>query len=162
RARRFLSPRAPRKRRPRAPGERRPWRRTGRGRATSIPIFVTARPFERYETFLLCGQESARTEARPRLRRPGTGVVGANGRQMRERRSDIIDLPIQRAPIVPAHLTVDGARKIAALKRAVVVLVESGGRLLGLVEARAGRRARRGRGRDGRATDRPRPPSDHV
>jgi|SRR6185437_2535033 CBS domain-containing protein len=57
--------------------------------------------------------------------------------QMRERRSDIIDLPIQRAPIVPAHLTVDGARKIAALKRAVVVLVESGGRLLGLVEARA-------------------------
>jgi CBS domain-containing protein len=56
---------------------------------------------------------------------------------MRERRSDIIDLPIQRAPIVPAHLTVDAARKIAALKRASVVLVESGGRLLGLVDARA-------------------------
>lgn len=56
---------------------------------------------------------------------------------MRERRSDIIDLPIRRAPIVPAHLTVDCARKVAALKRAGVVLVESGGRLLGLVDVDA-------------------------
>ena len=55
---------------------------------------------------------------------------------MRDRRSDITDLPIQPAPIVPAHLTVDAARKVAALRHAGVVLVESGGRLLGLVEAR--------------------------
>lgn len=55
---------------------------------------------------------------------------------MRDRRSDIIDLPIQPAPIVPAHLTVDAARKVAALRRAGVVLIENGGRLLGLVEVR--------------------------
>jgi CBS domain-containing protein len=55
---------------------------------------------------------------------------------MRNRRSHIIDLPIHPAPVVPAHLPVGAARKIAALKRAAVLLVESGGRLLGLLDAR--------------------------
>jgi CBS domain-containing protein len=55
---------------------------------------------------------------------------------MRDRRSQIIDLPIHPAPVVPAHLPVGDARKIAALRRAAVLLVESGGRLLGLVDAR--------------------------
>ncbi|HLK93727.1 MAG TPA: CBS domain-containing protein [Polyangia bacterium] len=56
---------------------------------------------------------------------------------MRDRRSHIIDLPIHPAAVVPAHLPVGAARKIAALKRAAVLLVESGGRLLGLLDARA-------------------------
>lgn len=56
---------------------------------------------------------------------------------MRNRRSHIIDLPIHRVPVVPAHLPVGAARKIAALKRAAVLLVENGGRLLGLLDARA-------------------------
>src|SRR5579871_943366 len=56
---------------------------------------------------------------------------------MRDRRSHIIDLPIHPAAVVPAHLPVGAARKIAALRRAAVLLVESGGRLLGLLDARA-------------------------
>jgi CBS domain-containing protein len=55
---------------------------------------------------------------------------------MRNRRSHVIDVPIHPAPVVPAHLPVSAARKIAALKRTAVLLVESGGRLLGLLDAR--------------------------
>ncbi len=56
---------------------------------------------------------------------------------MRERASTIVDLPVRNAPIVPAHLSAGAARKVAALKGTPFVLVESGGRLLGVADARA-------------------------
>jgi CBS domain-containing protein len=47
------------------------------------------------------------------------------------------DLPIQPVPIVPAHLSMAAARKIADLKRAAVLFVERDGRLLGTLDEHA-------------------------
>jgi CBS domain-containing protein len=47
------------------------------------------------------------------------------------------DLPIRSVPIVPAHLSMTAARKIAELKRAVVLFVERDGRLVGILDERA-------------------------
>jgi CBS domain-containing protein len=47
------------------------------------------------------------------------------------------DLPIRAVPIVPAHLSMAAARKIAELKRATVLFVERDGRLLGTLDEHA-------------------------
>jgi CBS domain-containing protein len=47
------------------------------------------------------------------------------------------DLPIRAVPIIPAHLSMAAARKIAELKRATVLFVERGGRLMGTLDEHA-------------------------
>ena len=47
------------------------------------------------------------------------------------------DLPIRPLPVIPAHLSMGAARKIAALKRAAVLLVERDTRLVGTLDERA-------------------------
>ena len=47
------------------------------------------------------------------------------------------DLPIQAVPIIPAHLSMAAARKIAELKRATVLFVERDGRLMGTLDEHA-------------------------
>ena len=47
------------------------------------------------------------------------------------------DLPIRTVPIVPAHLSMAAARKIAELKRATVLFVERDGRLIGTLDEQA-------------------------
>ena len=47
------------------------------------------------------------------------------------------DLPIRAVPIIPAHLSMAGARKIAELKRATVLFVERDGRLMGTLDQQA-------------------------
>ena len=47
------------------------------------------------------------------------------------------DLPIRTVPIVPAHLSMAAARKIAELKRATVLFVERDGRLMGTLDEHA-------------------------
>jgi CBS domain-containing protein len=47
------------------------------------------------------------------------------------------DLPIQAVPIIPAHLPMGGARKIAALKNASLLFVARGAQLVGILDARA-------------------------
>jgi CBS domain-containing protein len=44
------------------------------------------------------------------------------------------DLPIRAVPVVPAHLSMATARKIAELKRAAVLFVERDGRLVGILD----------------------------
>ena len=44
------------------------------------------------------------------------------------------DMPMRRIPAVPAHLTVAAARKVAALKRIAVLLVEQEERVVGTVD----------------------------
>jgi CBS domain-containing protein len=46
------------------------------------------------------------------------------------------ELPIRPAPVIPAHLSMAAARKIADLKRATLLFVEHEGRLLGLLDER--------------------------
>ena len=47
------------------------------------------------------------------------------------------DLPIRALPIIPAHLSMAAARKIAELKRATVLFVERDGRLMGTLDEHA-------------------------
>ena len=47
------------------------------------------------------------------------------------------DLPLIAVPAVPAHLPMSAARKIAALKRAPLLLAERDGVLVGVVDERA-------------------------
>jgi CBS domain-containing protein len=44
------------------------------------------------------------------------------------------DLPIRAVPVIPAHLSMAAARKIAELKRATVLFVERDGRLMGALD----------------------------
>lgn len=46
-------------------------------------------------------------------------------------------LPIRAVPIIPAHLSMAAARKIAELKRATVLFVERDGRLMGTLDEHA-------------------------
>jgi CBS domain-containing protein len=46
------------------------------------------------------------------------------------------DLPIRAVPVVPAHLSMAAARKIAELKRTAVLFVERDGRLAGILDER--------------------------
>lgn len=47
------------------------------------------------------------------------------------------DLPIHAVPIIPAHLPMGGARKIAALKKTSLLFVERGAQLVGILDAHA-------------------------
>jgi CBS domain-containing protein len=47
------------------------------------------------------------------------------------------DLPIRAVPIIPAHLSMAAARKVAELKRATVLFVERDGRLMGTLDEHA-------------------------
>ncbi|HXJ22680.1 MAG TPA: CBS domain-containing protein [Polyangia bacterium] len=47
------------------------------------------------------------------------------------------DLPVLAAPALPAHLPMSAARKVAALKKASLLLAERDGRLVGVVDERA-------------------------
>jgi CBS domain-containing protein len=47
------------------------------------------------------------------------------------------DLPIRAVPIIPAHLPMGGARKIAALKETSLLFVARGGQLAGILDGRA-------------------------
>jgi CBS domain-containing protein len=49
----------------------------------------------------------------------------------------VADVAMRAAPIVPLHLTMGAARKVARHKSAVVVIVEVAGRLVGLLDERA-------------------------
>jgi hypothetical protein len=44
------------------------------------------------------------------------------------------DLPIHSVPIIPAHLPMGGARKIAALKQTSLLFVARGARLVGILD----------------------------
>jgi CBS domain-containing protein len=47
------------------------------------------------------------------------------------------DLPIRAVPVIPSHLSMAAARKIAELKRAAVLLVERDGQLMGTLDEHA-------------------------
>jgi hypothetical protein len=47
------------------------------------------------------------------------------------------DLPISAVPVIPAHLPMGGARKIAALKKTSLLFVARGAQLVGILDARA-------------------------
>jgi CBS domain-containing protein len=47
------------------------------------------------------------------------------------------DVPIRAVPVIPAHLPMGGARKIAALKKTSLLFVARGAQLVGMVDARA-------------------------
>jgi CBS domain-containing protein len=74
------------------------------------------------------------------------GEGAANGRAQRSGRESrvpgpgdlrVADVTMRPAPVVPLHLTVGAARKVARHKGAAVVLVEAAGRLVGLLDERA-------------------------
>jgi len=65
----------------------------------------------------------------------GVGAVGLRGGESCLPR--VGDLPIRAVPIIPAHLSMAAARKIAELKRATVLLVEREGRLMGTLDEHA-------------------------
>jgi CBS domain-containing protein len=44
------------------------------------------------------------------------------------------DLPMRRIPVVPAHLPISAARKIAALKQIALLLVELDDQIVGIVD----------------------------
>ncbi|HVV17046.1 MAG TPA: CBS domain-containing protein [Polyangia bacterium] len=46
----------------------------------------------------------------------------------------VAELPLCAAPVIPAHLTMAAARKVAELKRSLVLLVERDGVLAGVVD----------------------------
>ncbi|MFL5304585.1 MAG: CBS domain-containing protein [Polyangia bacterium] len=46
----------------------------------------------------------------------------------------VADLPLAAAPVIPAHLTMAAARKVAELKRSPVLLVERDGVLAGIID----------------------------
>jgi CBS domain-containing protein len=47
------------------------------------------------------------------------------------------DLPIRAVPVIPAHLSMAAARKVAELKRAAALFVERDGRLMGSLDQHA-------------------------
>ena len=47
------------------------------------------------------------------------------------------DLPIRRVPVIPSHLTMDAARKVAVLKQIALLLVERDGHIVGTINERA-------------------------
>jgi CBS domain-containing protein len=47
------------------------------------------------------------------------------------------DLPIRRIPVIPAHLSMDAARKVAVLKQSALLLVERDGHIVGTIDERA-------------------------
>jgi hypothetical protein len=49
----------------------------------------------------------------------------------------VVDMPMRQIPVVPAHLPMAGARKIAALKRIGVLLVEQEAQIVGTVDESA-------------------------
>ena len=51
--------------------------------------------------------------------------------------SRVGDLPLRPIPAIPAHLTLAAARKVAALKRIALLLVESEEQLVGILDERA-------------------------
>lgn len=65
----------------------------------------------------------------------GVGAVGLSGGESCLPR--VGDLPIRAVPIIPAHLSMAAARKIAELKRATVLFVERDGRLMGTLDEHA-------------------------
>ena len=46
------------------------------------------------------------------------------------------DLPIRRVPVIPSHLTMDAARKVAVLKQIALLLVERDGQIVGTIDER--------------------------
>jgi CBS domain-containing protein len=46
----------------------------------------------------------------------------------------VADVPIRQIPVIPAHLPMAAARKVAARKRIAVLLVEMGERIVGTVD----------------------------
>ena len=65
----------------------------------------------------------------------GVGTIGLSGGESCLPR--VGDLPIRAVPIIPAHLSMAAARKIAELKRATVLFVERDGQLLGTLDEHA-------------------------
>lgn len=65
----------------------------------------------------------------------GVGAVELSGGESCMPR--VGDLPIRAVPIIPAHLTMAAARKVAELKRASVLFVERDGRLMGTLDEHA-------------------------
>jgi CBS domain-containing protein len=65
----------------------------------------------------------------------GAGAVELSGGESCVPR--VGDLPIRSVPIIPAHLSMAAARKIAELKRATVLFVERDGRLMGTLDEHA-------------------------
>ncbi len=65
----------------------------------------------------------------------GVGTVELSGGESCVPR--VGDLPIRAVPIIPAHLSMAAARKIADLKRAAVLFVERDGRLMGTLDEHA-------------------------
>jgi hypothetical protein len=65
----------------------------------------------------------------------GVGDFGLSGGESCVPR--VGDLPIRPVPIVPAHLKMGAARKIAELKRSSVLFVERDGRLMGSLDQQA-------------------------
>jgi CBS domain-containing protein len=65
----------------------------------------------------------------------GVGAVELSGGESCVPR--VGDLPIRAIPIIPAHLSMAAARKIAELKRATVLFVERDGRLMGALDEHA-------------------------
>ena len=47
------------------------------------------------------------------------------------------DLPIRRVPVIPAHLTMGAARKVAQLKQVSLLLVERDDQIVGTIDERA-------------------------
>jgi CBS domain-containing protein len=65
----------------------------------------------------------------------GAGTVELSGGESCVPR--VGDLPIRAVPIIPAHLSMAAARKIAELKQATVLFVEREGRLMGTLDQQA-------------------------
>ena len=47
------------------------------------------------------------------------------------------DLPIRRVPVIPSHLSMDAARKVAVLKQIPLLLVERDDHIVGTIDERA-------------------------
>ena len=47
------------------------------------------------------------------------------------------DMPIRRIPVIPSHLSMDAARKVAVLKQSSLLLVERAGQIVGTINERA-------------------------
>lgn len=65
-------------------------------------------------------------------KRERTGVTAL--RAMPRPAQQVAELPFTAAPVIPAHLTMAAARKIAELKRSLVLLVERDGVLAGIID----------------------------
>ena len=61
----------------------------------------------------------------PRLARPDDDTVRVG------------DLPMRRVPVIPAHLSMDAARKVAVLKQIPLLMVERDGHIVGTIDERA-------------------------